>query len=59
MEAASEHERYLANPLRLLRGAVEIGRFIINGEDVPEEIYYERVTIEAEAPVQTEDELLY
>jgi hypothetical protein len=55
-----ERERYMANPLRLLRCALELGKFArrINDEALPyNEINYPPIT-NAEAPVATEAELL-
>ena len=65
MEARDEHERFLANPLRLLRCAVELGRFAAmrvddNLFDFPEynETNYPPIA-NVEAPVATEEDLLW
>lgn len=64
MEARDERERLLANPFRLLRCAVELGRFVARrGDDAlfdfPDynETNYPPIT-NIEAPVATEEELL-
>lgn len=63
-EARDERERLLANPLRLLRCAVELGRFAARRiddalYDFPDynETNYPPIT-NVEAPVSTEGELM-
>lgn len=61
-EAMDEHERFLANPLRLLRCALELGSLVRRVDDnlfdFPEynEVNYPPIT-NVEAPVATEAEL--
>lgn len=67
MESNSEKQRYIENPLRLLRCAVELGQFAVKGLldkvddalDVPwDPEDYMFPTVAPEAPVATEEELL-
>lgn len=64
MESRDEHERFLANPLRLLRCAVELGRFAAlrvddNLFDFPEynETNYPPIN-QVERPCSTEEDLM-
>lgn len=66
-EAMEERERYLSNPLRLLRCAVEIGAMslrakaaeaLIKVDDAIGEVEFERMEItNVETPAATEEEL--
>lgn len=64
MEASSEHERYIKNPLRLLRCTVELASFALRSveRDVQvlpyNEINYP-INYTVESPVGTEEELGY
>lgn len=66
MEARSEHERYLGNPLRLLRCAMELASSALrsvddNLYDFPEVLPYNEVNYPrlgpADGPYATEEEL--